>query len=88
MVEDKRNDVASLYFVVTFDGLVVRADASSLSCLLYAVTAGAGHMVHEELIDANRGLSLVHLDAPMLVLLWLLLQKLIVEQYVFHSLTF
>ena len=73
MVEDERNDVARLNLVVALDGLVVRTDASCLGCLLYAVATCAGHMVHEELIDTDRILALIDLNAPMLVLFWLFL---------------
>ena len=100
VVQDERDDVAGLYLVVALDGLVAGMDCTRLGCLLYAVAAGAGHVVHQELIDADGRLPLVHLNAPMLVALRLPLalpgqdvrqqfQELIVQQFVvFHLVTF
>ena len=89
VVKDKGDDVACLDLVIAFDGFVVGPDASCLSSLLYAVAAGAGHVVHQELIDADGALPLVHLNAPMLVaLIRLFLQKrvvkFVIKQYVFQ----
>ena len=85
MVEDKRDDVASLYLIVALDGLVVCSDASCFSSFLDAVATRSRHVIHEELIDANRALTFIYLDTPMLVLFrkFFLKFKLIVKQYVF-----
>ena len=83
VVQDERDDVAGLHLVVALDGLVAGMDCACLGCLLYAVAAGAGHVVHQELIDADGTLSLVNLYAPMLVLFLTLFKKVVIKQYVF-----
>ena len=96
MVEDKRDDVASLYLVVALDGLVVRTDASCLGSFLNAIATRARHVIHEELIHTDRILAFVNFYAPMLEAILLpfafirrerIFQQLIVEQYVFLQLS-
>ena len=88
MIQDECDDVARLDLVVALDGLVVGPDATRLCCFLYAVAAGAGYVIHQELIDADGALPLIHFYAPMLMLFLrdFLQQLIIVEQYVFHAL--
>ena len=77
MIQDECDDVARLDLVVALDGLVVGPDATRLCCFLYAVAAGAGHVIHQELIDADGALTLVNFDTPMLVLFRLFLREVL-----------
>ena len=83
-VKHKGDDITGLDLVVALYGVSVGADAAGFGSLLYAVAAGVGHVVHQELVHSGYVLTLVRHNAPMLVLLgrsaFFFLQKVFVQQ--------
>ena len=87
-VEHQRDDVSRAYLIIIFNGCAVHVDEARVGGLLYAVAAGVGLMLGQELVDAHRLLPAVHLYAEVLIQLAaglaVIKQLHILQLYVVH----